>query len=697
VVPVELLPSLAAIARALEAEFDPRRFLDGFCARLWPLVPHDWLSIVYLDDERPTFSIFAEHAGAGRLPEAEHYTTDFRRDCQLPVADSPLRSVLTGEAVRIDDLSIHPRGLVGRPGDGPPTPLRAGLLVPLESGGRQVGAILAARLTPRPYAETHLTLLRQAGRLIGPLIEHVVLLYRERCRRARLRGLAGLPQVFGASLNVKEVFECCLAEAVRPILEMDFMGAGLFGSDGRALEWLAVIGEDPSRPDPVTLPLEHISFGARLAAGELLLYRDMQAEIDPASPGDRLLLERGGRSLLCVPLRFGGEVGGALAFGKRQPDWYDAADVEVATGIAAQVVLAIQHQRLAEEQRRAAVAEEHARKLRQRLASLRDELVERYGFHQILGGSPALRAALAQAEKVAPTETTVMITGESGTGKELVARAIHHASLRAEGPFQAINCAALPETLLESELFGHERGAFTGAERQKAGRFELAAGGTLFLDEVGELPLAVQAKLLRVVQEREFQRLGGTATLRVDVRILTATNKNLEQAVAAGQFREDLFYPLHVFPLHLPPLRERGEDVLLLAERIVQELAPKLGKGHVGLSRDARAALLAHAWPGNIREVRNAIERALIMSEGGLLTAAQLALAPSLPRPPGGSGLLAPARPEFAPIAGSLPEMERRLVLEALERTQGNKTRAAKLLGVSRIQLYTRLRRFGIQ
>ncbi len=693
---IELLPSLAAIARAMEEEFDPRRFLDAFCGQLQPLVPHDRVSIVYLDDEQRSFSVFAEHAGPGLLPKAEHYTTDFRRESRFRVADSPLRPVLTGEAMLVDDLSTHPCGVARQSGDGRPAALRAGILVPMESGGRQVGAILAARLITRPYTETHLVLLRQIARLIGPLIEHIVLLHRERRRRGRLEALAGLPQVFGESLNVKDVFECCLAEAVRPILDMDFMGAGLIGADGQGLEWLATTDEDPSRPEPASLPVEHFSFGGRVAAGEVVLYRDVRTELDPTYPGDRMIIERGGRSTLCVPLRFGGQVGGALAFGKRQPDWYDATDVEVATGVAAQVVLAIQHQRLAEEQRRVAVAEEQARKLKQRLASLRDEMGERYGFHQIHGRSPALRAALAQAEKVAPTETTVMITGESGTGKELVARAIHHASLRADGPFQAINCAALPETLLESELFGHERGAFTGADRQKVGRFELAAGGTLFLDEVGELSPAVQAKLLRVIQEREFQRVGGTATLRVDVRILTATNKNLERAVAASHFREDLFYRLNVFPVHLPPLRERGEDVLLLAEQVVQELAPKLGKGQVGISREARAALLAHSWPGNIREVRNAIERALILSEGGLITAAQLALPSPAARPPDGAAIASP-HSEPPAVAGSLLEVERRLVLDALERAKGNKTQAAKLLGLTRIQLYTRLKRFGIQ
>jgi Nif-specific regulatory protein len=289
-----------------------------------------------------------------------------------------------------------------------------------------------------------------------------------------------------------------------------------------------------------------------------------------------------------------------------------------------------------------------------------------------------------------------LLTGESGTGKELVARAIHYASPRAEGPFLAINCAALPETLLESELFGHEKGAFTGADRQKAGRFELAAGGTLFLDEVGELSPAVQAKLLRVVQEREFERVGGRATLRADVRIITATNRDLERAVAAGQFREDLFYRLDVFTVHLPPLRERGDDVLLLAEHFVRELGPQFGRGNAGLSREAREALLAHAWPGNIRELQNAVERALIMTDGGLITATQLGITSRAARPADEASHHARTHPGAPPTADSLPELEKRMVLDALAKTKGNKSRAAKLLGLTRFQLYTRLKRYAL-
>ena len=392
-------------------------------------------------------------------------------------------------------------------------------------------------------------------------------------------------------------------------------------------------------------------------------------------------------------MHFGDEVGGTLFFGKHEPRSYDSVDVEVATVVASRVVLGIQHQRLAEEQRRLASVERRARTLEQSLKTARSELHDRYGFEQMIGRSPLLRQALTRADQVARTETTVLITGESGTGKELVARAIHHASPRVDGPFVAVSCAALPDTLLESELFGHERGAFTGADRQKPGRFELAAHGTLFLDEIGELSAAVQVKLLRVLQEREFQRVGGTATLKADVRLIAATNRDLAAEMAAGRFRSDLFYRLGVFNVHLPPLRERGDDVLLLADSFIRSFAAKMGRGDVTLSRDARELLRRHAWPGNIRELQNAVERALITCEGTLVTAAHLAipLPPEPIRPPGSPEPVRPA------ASMALQELERKAIIDALQRTHGHKTRAAELLGLTRFQLYSRLKRYHIE
>src|SRR5467141_2279281 len=322
----------------------------------------------------------------------------------------------------------------------------------------------------------------------------------------------------------------------------------------------------------------------------------------------------------------------------------------------------------------------------------------------VIGTSPSWRGVLAQAAKVAPAETTVLLTGESGTGKEVVAHMIHRGSRRAEGPFVALNCAALPEALLESELFGYEKGAFTGAVSARAGRLEQAAGGTLFLDEVGEMSPAVQAKVLRVLQEREFQRLGGTRTLKADVRVIAATNRDLQVAMTKGTFREDLYYRLHVFAIDLPPLRERPEDILPLLEHFVQALGPVvLGRPAAGISREARAHLLAYGWPGNVRELRNAVERALILCEGGLINPEHLPwhaeasksgplvplAAPAHPAPP--AAPLGPAGGDLPAHGVDLEGMERTLIERALKQTGRNKAKAARLLGLSRSKLYSRM------
>ena len=314
--------------------------------------------------------------------------------------------------------------------------------------------------------------------------------------------------------------------------------------------------------------------------------------------------------------------------------------------------------------------------------------------------SPQMHEVREIIRQAARADVTVLICGETGTGKDLVARAIHEFGVRRTGPFVKVNCAAVPRDLLESELFGHERGAFTGADRLQRGRFELAEGGTLFLDEIGELAPVVQAKLLRVLQERQYERVGGTALLDADVRLITATNRDLEQAVAEGRFREDLYYRLAVFRVHLPPLRERGNDVVLLGQHFVRELGARAGKGELGLSGAAREVLLTHRWRGNIRELQNAVERALIVSDGGLITAEQLgitvtrAAVAEAPARVGGadSGVAAAPRP----VVESLADLERRTIIDALARVNGNKSRAAAALGVSRTQLYTRLKRFGL-
>ncbi len=317
---------------------------------------------------------------------------------------------------------------------------------------------------------------------------------------------------------------------------------------------------------------------------------------------------------------------------------------------------------------------------------LREQLDVRYGIEHIVGQSPAMAAVLDTVRQVAPTRTTVLIEGESGTGKEMIAQAIHRLSPRSEGPFVAVHCAALAPTLLESELFGHERGAFTGAVERRIGRFEMADGGTLFLDEVGDIAPAVQVKVLRVLEERRFERVGGNAPIEVDVRLLAATNRDLRAMVAAGAFREDLFFRLNVVAIRLPPLRERPEDIPLLAARFAEEFAAREGRPPPALSPVLLDVLAAHRWPGNVRELRNVIERMVVLSRGPELAPDDLP--PELRR-------TSTAAPASGPT--TLREAERRLLIEALEATGGNRVLAAERLGIGRRTLFRKIKEYGVK
>jgi DNA-binding NtrC family response regulator len=326
-------------------------------------------------------------------------------------------------------------------------------------------------------------------------------------------------------------------------------------------------------------------------------------------------------------------------------------------------------------------------------AQLKSLAGQREGGRPAIGQSAIWRAVLRKGLQVASTETTVLLQGESGTGKEVVARFIHRASPRKDGPFVALNCAALPEQLLESELFGHDRGAFTGAQVAHAGKIEQAAAGVLFLDEVAEMSPAVQAKFLRVLEEREYQRLGGTRTLKADVRVLAATNCDLRAAIAGGTFREDLYYRLAVFDIALPPLRERPRDIALLTDAFLEAIGRLVGRAAAVISDEAREKLLAYSWPGNVRELRNAIERAVILAEGGLITSEHLPL---------DVGSASAAFPT-ASLVGSVPKVlpsaeaaEYQLIREALARSGNNKAKAARLLGLTRAQLRSRIEKHGL-
>jgi two-component system, NtrC family, response regulator HydG len=333
-----------------------------------------------------------------------------------------------------------------------------------------------------------------------------------------------------------------------------------------------------------------------------------------------------------------------------------------------------------------------ARTARARVEALEQDLERGHGPHGLVGRSESMRRVLDQVRKVAVTDATVLVLGESGTGKELVARAIHDASPRRERPFVSVSCAAIPEGLLESELFGHERGAFTGAFRRKLGRFELAHEGTLFLDEVGELPPSVQVKLLRVLQERRFERVGGEETVEVDVRLVSATNRDLAGMARDGRFREDLYYRLDVVPLTLPPLRDRPGDVEELARHFLARSAPRLGRAVSGFTPEAVELLRRHRWPGNVRELENVVEQALVFAEGELVTAAELPQALRGAPPP--SGLPVPTGDRS--LTDILEDLERQLILAAYEKAKGVKAETARLLGIKPSALYYKLEKYGI-
>jgi formate hydrogenlyase transcriptional activator len=450
-----------------------------------------------------------------------------------------------------------------------------------------------------------------------------------------------------------------------------------------------------------TIPVENSPSGQCFTSGQVLIARGEQLDrynVDVI----RMLRQEGVEAMCCVPLVTHGRALGTINLASRNPQAFSTPDVELLQQVAAQVAIALEN----------ALAFKEIDALKDKLAVeklyLEEEIRTELNFEEIIGDSPALRSALTQVELAAPAGTTVLILGETGTGKELIARAIHNLSPRRERTFVKVNCASIPAGLLESELFGHERGAFTGALTQKIGRFEFADRGTLFLDEVADLPLELQPKLLRVLQEQEFERLGSNRTQRVDVRVVAATNADLAQLVAERKFRSDLYYRLNVFPINIPPLREHPEDVPLLVRYFVQKFSRRQNKTVEYVPSDVMEALVNYPWPGNVRELENLVERAVLLSPGqelrvplselrdlssaSLMTFAQ-AETPRLAMPASN------APPASAPIA-TLEEAERQHILRALRQAQwriAGPRGAANLLGMKRTTLQARMRKLGIR
>src|SRR5262245_19637691 len=537
---------------------------------------------------------------------------------------------------------------------------RSRLICTIRQGARVKGAVWLTSSAPDAFTDEHQELLEAVGDLITLALYHDTVRTTERRRRERIDALVRLLQTVAETLDIRHIFPQ-LSDTVRAALPHDILALTAWAEDGLSFQVYAMAGAeipDQSFWGPTLLtPVERT-----LLDRKAYIIHDVNSEVAAETIRGRLLRMVGARSALRVAIPLGSSVFGSLFFLAREPGRFSEEDVDFARRIADHLALALSHQHLAEAERRDAAARETAARLEAQVATLTRELEARSGQRRVVGHSRQWQDVLAQAARVAQAETTVLLTGESGTGKEVIARFIHHASRRSSGPFIAINCAALPDQLLESELFGYERGAFTGAVSAKPGRIEQANGGVLFLDEVGEMAPTVQAKLLRVLEEREFQRLGGTRLHHADIRVISATNRDLHGAMQRGEFREDLYYRLGVFEIALPPLRERLNDILELADAFLEEIGQSVGRPAVGIATDAKEQLLAYGWPGNVRELRNAIERAVILADGGLIRSEHLPV--TAPRP---------AAPADAPAAGPLPAgginleaIERSLVIKAL-------------------------------
>lgn len=488
-----------------------------------------------------------------------------------------------------------------------------------------------------------------------------------RDRISELELLFSISQILDRSLDIKESVQPVL-NAVADGLNMKRGAITLFNRQTDEIITEAAYGLTEEQRQRGLYQLGEGITGKVVETGEPMVIRSVQA--------DPLFLDRTGArrtsdeedvSFICVPIRIGNETLGAFSVDRNvagEDELQD--DVRLLTIICSMVAQAVRTRRAAMEEKRRLMAENDR---------LKQELQERFRPANIIGNSGSMQTVFDMIAQVSRSEATVLIRGESGTGKELVAHAIHFNSLRSDRPFIKVNCAALPETVIESELFGHEKGAFTGATSSRKGRFELANGGTIFLDEIGDLSPTTQVKLLRVLQEKEFERVGGNQTIRTNVRIIAATNKNLEDLMSENQFREDLYYRLNVFPIHVPPLRERKSDILQLADHFVEKYA---NENHVTIRRISTPAidlLTAYHWPGNVRELENCIERAVLLSTDEVIHSHHL--------PPSLQSAESTDTSLHTSLGEALENLERDLLLDALKSTRGNMARAARLLGVT--------------
>jgi len=675
---VERFQTLLAVAGSITSCRDPEELFRRLARQLQRVVRFDRLGLVLLQPERGVTSArVLETTGTGftTLPE-------------YPLHGNHSGWVIeTQQALIVPDTAAEtrwPRAMAELQQHG----IVSVCSLPLTTARRRIGALGFGSREPVTYTAAEVDFLGEVAKLVAVAVDNALNFDDAQAtqrqlstERDHLRLLLEVTNALVSNLDLAELV-AAISSSLERAIPHEFTALALYDkeSDDLVVHAAAAKSSDGRRQVGRRIPVGGSAAGEAFTARRTLLFGedDLTGRFaDTAAP----MREAGIRSVCAVPLVVGDRGLGTLTVGNPEPDAFTPESVAMIEAVARQVAMAVAN----------CLAFQEIAQLTQKLAEerlyLESEIRAEHPFGEIVGESRPLRDVLQQVETVAPTDATVLVLGETGTGKELIARAIHDRSGRRERTFVKINCAAIPSGLLESELFGHERGAFTGAIAQKIGRFEVAQGGTLFLDEVGEIPLELQPKLLRVLQEQEFERLGGTRTIKVDVRLVTATNRDLARLVEEQRFRDDLYYRLNVFPIHVPPLRERLEDIPALVRFFVQRLARPMNRHVEVIPSETLEALRRYAWPGNVRELANLLERAMILSKGRTLEVPLAELERRRPRADHEDG------------ASTLEDVERTHIRRVLVETNwmlGGPRGAAARLGMKRTTLQSLMRRLGI-
>src|SRR5881296_96476 len=673
--PDNLQRILLDVSHATASHRDLQSLLDDLAGLLRRVARFDRLAIVLHDPERDLM----------RLHTIVSLEPTLTTDLELPVSESPAGLVWQTQrplvVPRIDRETRFPevRRILRAEG------MRSFCVLPLTTPLRRLGGLSFASQDEDAFSDADVEVLQELTSQVALAVDNT--LHHEAADRAqqelaserdRLRLLLEVNNALVSNLEPRALFSA-IATCLRRVVAHDYTSLAVYDGERNAFDmWALEFAGKGLIKEHMFVPVEGSPAGRAFTTGEPARFGHADLAALDSDVG-RMLLAEGIQSMCCVPLTVHDRRLGTLSIGRLGGEPFTTWDEKLLASVANQMAFSVEN----------ALAFQEIAELKDRLAAekiyLEDEIRTDYNFEEIIGDSPALKRVLHQVETVAPTDSAVLILGETGTGKELIARAIHDLSRRRQRTLVKVNCAAIPTGLLESELFGHERGAFTGAIAQRIGRFELADGGTLFLDEVGDIPFDLQPKLLRVLQEQEFERLGSTKTIRVNVRLLAATNRDLPRMVAAGTFRNDLYYRLNVFPIMLPPLRERPEDIPPLVRYFVQKFARRMNKRIETIPADAMTALSRYAWPGNVRELENAVERAVILTSGPALRVPMSEFRGRAVAPSGG--------------VVTLEATERDAILRALHETNwvlGGPQGAAARLGLKRTTLQSRIQKLGI-